>query len=361
MYIYSLEVKNSSIPIYGACSAVLHFYLDARCLFNSVKRLFVTSKLLPACLVLLLSAGIVLGLFSCKAEARVLPQGLGQPSYLKQLKKYSAGIEQHKKKLEKIEREETLRKAVRQHVVQPGETLTHIARDYQLDLETLICWNGLADPHLIFPGEALDLLSIQGAMHIVGPGDTVESIAECYQSKPRLITAFNLLEEQSVLTPGEKLVIPGGTLPAAEKKAVQAVLLSSRYGQRDELPANPAFDWPVKGRISSPYGWRRGAFHYGLDIAVPHGSMIRAAAAGVVAETGIKQGYGLTLVIEHRDNWKTLYAHCSRLLVRENERVSCGQPVALIGATGNATGPHLHLEIRHGEQRFDPLFYLPGI
>ncbi|NLJ56822.1 MAG: peptidoglycan DD-metalloendopeptidase family protein [Firmicutes bacterium] len=279
---------------------------------------------------------------------------------MKQLKKYRAGIEQHKKEQEKIKRKETLSKAIQQHIVQPGETLTHIARDYQLDLEALICWNGLTDPHLIFPGEALDLLSVEGSMHTVNQGDTVESIAELYQSEPQLITAFNLLGEERNLTPGEKLVIPGGTLPAAEKKAVQAALLTSRYGLRDNLPASPAFDWPVSGRISSPYGWRQGTFHYGLDIAVPHGSTIRAAAAGVVAETGTKQGYGLMLILDHRDNWKTLYAHCSRLLVQENEKVSQGQPVALIGATGNATGPHLHLEIRHGKQRFDPQLYLPG-
>lgn len=340
---------------------MLHFYLYAGRLFNSVKQLFFPSKILLLCLTLLFAAGTILSLFPGKAGARALPQRTGQPSYLKQLKEYSAGVEQHKKEQERIKREATLRKAVQQHVVQPGETLTHIARDYQLDLEALICWNGLTDPHLIFPGEALDLLSVQGTMHIVSQGDTVETIAECYQSKPQLIAAFNLLDEQRVLTPGEKLVIPGGTLPASEKKAVQAILLTSRCGQRGNLPANPAFDWPVRGRISSPFGWRQGTFHYGLDIAVPHGSMIRAAAAGTVAETGTKQGYGLMLVIDHSDDWNTLYAHCSRLLVQENEKVSQGQPVALIGATGNATGPHLHLEIRHGEQRFDPLLYLPGI
>ncbi|MGI6307602.1 MAG: peptidoglycan DD-metalloendopeptidase family protein [Dethiobacteria bacterium] len=337
---------------------MLRVYLKLSC-FSVKKVLAFFRKILPVLLAFMLVGGS-LCFFPWKAGAQAPAQRMRRPSYLEQLEKYSAGVKQHKKEQERLKREETLKKAVIQHVVQPGETLTHIAREHRIDLESLICWNGITDPHLIFPGEVLDLLSIQGTMHIVRQGDTVEDIADRYQSKPQVITAFNLLEEPPVLTPGEKLVIPGGTLSNEERQAVQATLLASRYGKRGPLPPNPVFDWPVKGRISSNFGWRKGAFHYGLDIAVPHGSTIRAAAAGVVAETGTKQGYGLMLVIGHSDGWRTLYAHCSRLLVKRNEKVFQGQPVALIGATGNATGPHLHLEIGHGERRFDPLLFLSG-
>ncbi len=365
------RVKTSSIPIDGECSVMLRVCLVSASntgLLLTIKKIIVfllRKVLLPACLVLLL-AGVCSMCFPMKAEAgaklenHTKTAGLVQPLYLQQLEKYSVEAEKYKEDQARLKREETLKKALLQHTVHPGETLTHIARSYRVDLEALICWNRINDPNLIFPGQVLDLLAIPGAMHIVCEGDTIKSIAGRYQSSSQVITAFNLLEGTPLLVPGQKLVIPGGVLPTLERKAAQATLIASRFGLRGSLPPCPSFDWPVKGRLSSLYGWRKGDFHYGLDIAIPHGSTIQAAAAGTVLETGTKQGYGLTLVIEHANEWRTLYAHCSRLLVKEDEKVSRGQPVALIGATGNATGPHLHWEVIHGEQRFDPLTFLPG-
>ncbi len=341
---------------------MLRVYLKFTRLFFSINEILafpLKTVFLPIILVSMLVGGSFF-FFPLKAGARVKTVSMVQPSYLQQLEKYSVEVEQYKGEQERLKREKTLKKALIQHTVRPGETLTHIARAYRTDLESLICWNEINDPNLIFPGQVLDLLTIPGTIHVVRQGDTVQSIAERYQSRPQIITAFNLLEEPLLLTPGKRLVIPGGVLSSEERKAVQATLLASRYGERGSLPPSPLFDWPVKGRITSHFGWRKGAFHYGLDIAVPHGSTIRAAAAGVILETGIKQGYGLMLVIKHSGDWRTLYAHCSRLLVGKDENVSQGQPVALIGATGNATGPHLHLEIAHGEQRFNPLLFLPG-
>lgn len=342
--------------------AVLVHFKALHLFFKGTITAFPLKKVyLPATLMFLL-AGIPICCFPSRAEARAQggAQGTVQPAYFRQLKEYSAGIERYKKEQEKLKREKALKKALIQHTVQPGETLTHIARAYRTELESLICWNGISDPNLIYPGQVLDLLSIPGTIHEVCKGDTLKTIAELYQSRPQTIASFNLLEELPQLIPGEKLVIPGGVLPASEKKAIQNALLASRYGLRGSLPPSPSFDWPLKGRISSHYGWREGGFHYGLDIAVPHGSTIRAAAAGVVQETGTKQGYGLMLTIRHSGGWKTLYAHCSRLLVEKKQKISRGQPVALIGESGNATGPHLHLEIAHGEDRFDPLLFLSG-
>lgn len=295
-----------------------------------------------------------------KAEAGAKTAGTTQPAYFQQLEEYSAEIEQYKDEQERLIREKALKEALIQHTVQPGETLTHIAHTYCTDLESLLSCNGIDDPNLIFPGQVLNLLSIPGTVHLVCRGDTLQSIAERYQSRPQIISDFNLLEEPLQLVPGKRLVIPGGVLPPEEKKAIKTVLLASRHGLRKTSFSTPSFDWPVKGRISSHYGWREGGFHHGLDIAVPLGSTIRAAAAGVVQETGTKQGYGLMLTVEHSGGWKTLYAHCSRLLVKEEQKVSRGQPIALIGETGNATGPHLHLEIIQDEERFDPLEFLSG-
>ena len=109
---------------------------------------------------------------------------------------------------------------------------------------------------------------------------------------------------------------------------------------------------PVDGAISSPKGWRRDPingetrFHSGTDIAAPEGTPIRAVAGGRVIESGIKGGYGNTVVIQTEDGRKMLYAHNSQNFVRVGDEVSRGEPIAQVGSTGRATGPHVHFEVK---------------
>ncbi|RJX27748.1 MAG: M23 family metallopeptidase [Dethiobacter sp.] len=301
-------------------------------------------------------------LFPLEVQAMTIAEGPPRPAYYQQLENYQAGVERFREEQEKLKREEALKRALVCHIIQPGETLTRIADLYQTDIGSIVYWNGLSNPHLIFPGQALDILTIEGTLHHVCKGDTIESIAVRYKTEPQVISAFNLLEDPSKLTPGKKMVIPGGIMPLEEKKAVQATLIASRHGERTAGPGandSPLFKWPVIGNITSSFGRRGSSFHYGLDIAVPYGSYVRAAAPGVVDYTGFQQGYGLMLIINHGGDWSTLYAHNSRLLVEKNEVLTAGQPIALVGASGNATGPHLHLEIAYNGRRLDPLLFLP--
>lgn len=276
-----------------------------------------------------------------------------KPVYFNQLEKYGLEVELHRK-------EEALEKAVVHHIVMKGETLSRIAALYETDISSLISWNRLSNPNLIYPGQALDILTIKGFLYKVRNGDTVETIARAYQAEPQVISSFNLLEDSSQLTAGMNLVIPGGIMPQAEKRIVQAALLASR-GEREYTSSEqpPVFQWPLKGRITSLFGWRGSSFHYGLDIAAPNGSQVNAAASGVVDFAGSKGGYGLVLIINHGSGWSTLYAHNSTLLVEGGHNVASGQPIALVGATGNATGNHLHLEIANYNRRLDPLLFLP--
>ncbi len=116
--------------------------------------------------------------------------------------------------------------------------------------------------------------------------------------------------------------------------------------------------WPVTGTISSRYGYRGREFHPAIDIAAPYGRTVRAAEAGVVTRAGRYYGYGRVITIRHEGGMETLYAHNSRLLVSEGDRVEREQPIALIGTSGRSTGPHLHFEVHINGRAVNPLTQL---
>lgn len=110
-----------------------------------------------------------------------------------------------------------------------------------------------------------------------------------------------------------------------------------------------SFIWPLEGggRINSPYGWRSGRFHAGVDIGAPWGTPVLASDGGIVVFSGWDGAYGYTVVINH-GHYYTRYAHHSSNLVHVGERVAQGQVIGKVGATGRASGTHLHFEIRTG-------------
>ncbi|MFA4966926.1 MAG: peptidoglycan DD-metalloendopeptidase family protein [Candidatus Margulisiibacteriota bacterium] len=126
-----------------------------------------------------------------------------------------------------------------------------------------------------------------------------------------------------------------------------------------------AIDWPIRGRITSVFGYRRDPFwrgrhmHTGIDIAAPYGEVIRAADSGQVIFSGWWDGYGKAVVIDHGKNISTVYGHMSRIYVQADNTVSKGQIIGLIGSTGNSTGPHLHFEVRVNGKPTNPKKYLP--
>lgn len=127
--------------------------------------------------------------------------------------------------------------------------------------------------------------------------------------------------------------------------------------------SNYGFIWPIKeGKVSSFFGTRRRDYHEGIDIKTNRGSPVLAAKDGEVIYSSKKiHGYGNMIVIKHPDGMATVYAHNRKNLVKVGEHVTQGQVVGYVGATGKATGPHLHFELRRGELPQDPLLYLPQV
>jgi peptidoglycan hydrolase-like protein with peptidoglycan-binding domain len=113
---------------------------------------------------------------------------------------------------------------------------------------------------------------------------------------------------------------------------------------------------PVRAPVGDRFGPRGARFHAGLDLPAPYGARVRAAAAGRVVRAGWDSGgYGYLVVVRHRRRVRTFYAHLSHINVRRGERVRAGARVGRVGASGEATGPHLHFEVRRRGAAVDPL------
>jgi murein DD-endopeptidase MepM/ murein hydrolase activator NlpD len=171
----------------------------------------------------------------------------------------------------------------------------------------------------------------------------------------------NGLDDPRALRVGDSLFVPGATrlreVPPAPPGAPRDDEAIAAAPEPDGVrPRRLA--WPVQGVLYSRFGKRNGQPHEGIDVAAPEGTLITAAAAGRVVFSGTQSGYGSLVILRHGGDLITVYAHASELLVREGERVSAGEPIARVGRTGRASGPHLHFEVREGTRARDPLRWL---
>ena len=202
----------------------------------------------------------------------------------------------------------------------------------------------------------------------IGGASTVPDIAK---------TAGNKKEDDEKIavseTPGELLKEMRRLDERLDKQirlvvALRSEFMNQAYGAVSSV-VNPTAEtpniWPVAGPISSYYGYRispggiGSTFHEGVDIAGDYGTPISATAAGTVTQAGWVGGYGYLVEVKHADGIVTRYGHNSAVLVYEGQHVDQGSMIALMGSTGNSTGPHCHYEVRiHGEA-VDPMYFLP--
>ena len=164
-------------------------------------------------------------------------------------------------------------------------------------------------------------------------------------------SALKLTREQE-----KKLRSEAAALAAADS-AIRGQLAASQ-GATDSTPSAAGFVWPVSGPVVSPFGYRWGRLHAGIDIAVGYGTPIHAAAAGTVVLAGWVSGYGNYTCVDHGGGLATCYAHQSSYAVSNGAQVGQGQVIGYVGCTGHCFGPHLHFEVRINGSPVDPLGYL---
>lgn len=236
----------------------------------------------------------------------------------------------------------------RMHVVQPGDTLLGIARQYGQNLNDLIVWNGLMDPNQLRVGQ-----EVRVSPAVMPGAGTAVAIAQPVEIQP-IAPSPGMSDTRVVYDPR------GGTQPYSDQ-AWAAIRPDAGVVPPSAVPpaqaiADSRWLWPATGQVIAGFNE---ATNKGVDIAGNPGDPVIASAAGQVVYSGSGlRGYGKLVIIKHDDEYLTAYAHNQTLLVKEGDAISKGQRIAELGST-DADRPKLHFEIRRQGRPVDPMQYLP--
>ena len=203
--------------------------------------------------------------------------------------------------------------------------------------------------------------------HVVRPGETLSEIGSAYRVPYQELAALNTIRNPDRIEVGQRLRLPHGVTSRGRSRPA-GKNASSRW-KSQAPPVSPPipkdaeklFNWPLKGRLTSRFGPRKGSFHDGIDIAAPAGTPVRAAATGRVIFSDRLRGYGNVVILKHANGLTTVYAHQRRNLVKDGQTVQRGDIVGEVGQTGRVTGPSLHFEVRSGKNARNPIHYLPSV
>ena len=201
----------------------------------------------------------------------------------------------------------------------------------------------------------------KGIYHVVSKGQTLWRICYSYGVALQDVAEINNIKDPTFIRIGQKIFIPG----AKKRMRIVPHAPLPRKGESRVKIEKGRFIWPLKGpparnKLLSRYGTRGKTMHHGIDVKGARGGPVLASDDGRVVYSDDKlRGYGNVVIIEHKGNYFTVYAHNKRNLVKAGARVKKGARIATVGETGNATTPHVHFEIRQGRQTRNPLFFLP--
>jgi murein DD-endopeptidase MepM/ murein hydrolase activator NlpD len=265
---------------------------------------------------------------------------------------------------------------VQDYTVEQGDSVFEIAQKFNIKPETVLWANydQLNDnPDMISLGMTLKIPPVDGVLYTWQTNDTVAGVAAKFDAKPQDILDWpgNDLDLTNPDIPtGTLVMVPGGhrafrqwiipTIPRG-----QAGVSQNLYGP-GTCPGGytgafgtGSFIWPADNHYLSGNDYWSG--HLGIDIAAGEGAPIYAADSGVVVFSGWTiVGYGNMVMIDHGNGYQTVYGHMSSIVARCGQSVSKGAIIGYAGATGNATGPHLHFEVRYEGGFVNPWYVLPA-
>lgn len=280
--------------------------------------------------------------------------------------------------------------------VKRNESLWLIAKKANTSVEMLIEINKIKNPKLLKENDKIYIPSTKGIYYKIRKGDTLTEISQKYNIEIDIIAEHNNIDGKKIIA-GRKIFLPDAVehlkenpvriknykrteerteqiaVSGKSKEKAERISESDKIKEKTEQIAisgkqkensskgKVVLGWPLRGPITSGFGTRTHPFsgdkkfHCGLDIGAEVGTVIKSAGEGTVIFSGWKDGYGNMIVISHKNNYITIYAHNSKNFVDVHEKVKKGQKIALSGKTGAVTGAHLHFEIRKGIVPLNPL------
>jgi murein DD-endopeptidase MepM/ murein hydrolase activator NlpD len=233
-----------------------------------------------------------------------------------------------------------------------GERLSSVSQRYGSSISTLISFNRLESISGVHLDDILLIPSIDGILYKITKSDTLETLLFRHGLQKGALVLYNphitVRNGTMEILPEQELFLPGVSLTENEMR--------SRTGQ--------LYVFPVQGRILTSFGSIRDnvtqieSFHNGIDIKGNLGDPVAAALDGTVISAGFNNSYGNFIVIDHRNGYKTLYAHLNSISVRRNDKVLQGEIIAELGKSGFAPSAHLHFSLFKGKKSVDPLDFL---
>jgi murein DD-endopeptidase MepM/ murein hydrolase activator NlpD len=233
------------------------------------------------------------------------------------------------------------------YTVKRGDSVSRIASQHALSMDAIIASNNISNARQLREGQVLRLPNMDGIPYTVKSGDTLGKIAKNQGIPLEAILDANDLESE-IINAGTMLFLPGARMRSEDLK----------------LALGELFIYPIRGRLSSSYGWRQdpisGArrFHSAIDLAAPLGVPVKAAMDGRIQSVGFNGTYGKYIIMTHGNNYQTMYAHLSLVSVEQGASVSQGSKIGEVGNTGYSTGPHLHFAIYKNGRALNPLDFL---
>jgi LysM repeat protein len=264
---------------------------------------------------------------------------------------------------------------VLRYTVQDGDSVFGIADRFAIEPETVL-WGNFDtledDPHLLRPGQELNILPVDGTYHQWQAGDTLESVADFFGAQVSDILDWpgnGLDQDNPEVVVGSWLIVPGGQ--RAFRTWIVPTIARGRAGVGTAFgPGGCTGDYSGGAVGSGGFIWPSGnhyvsgndywAGHLAIDIAAGTGDTVWAADTGVIVFAGWSTtGYGNMVMLDHGNGWQTLYGHLSSVRVGCGQSVGQGDSLGAAGSTGNSTGAHLHFETRFEGGFVNPWFVLP--
>lgn len=236
------------------------------------------------------------------------------------------------------------------YFLKKGDTLYRLSQLYCVSLSELQSTNIIKDPRRLAENTKIYIPPVSYSVRCVQKysfqaGDRLNCLLDSFQLDLQGFQRLNPSVNPEKINPGTIIFLPRQKLPS----------ISRAKNSRGQYKITIIH--PVRGVLSSRFGYRWGRMHYGIDLAAQYGTPVKAASPGTVIFAGWRGAYGQLIIINH-GQFRTYYGHLSSIQVRINQAVNGGSVIGLVGASGRAYGSHLHFEVEQSGRKVNPLPYL---